>query len=147
MNFSFGSGHTGRQTGILFNSGMDDFSTPGLKNYFGLPSSKPNYIKPGKRAMSSMTPTIVTDTDGDVKLIIGSAGGSKIISSVAWVIARVLWFGDDIKQAIDAPRFHHQLVPNIIEYEYGILKVNKILKLLPLIKGKNISFLFSFTKI
>lgn len=73
--------------------------------------------------MSSMSPTIITDTKGNVKLVIGSAGGTKITTAVAMVIMRVLWFDQDIKQAIDAPRIHHQLVPNEIEYEFGNLQV------------------------
>lgn len=75
----------GNRTGIIFNSGMDDFSSPGLKNYFGLPGSPPNYIRPRKRALSSMSPTIVVGSDGNVKLVIGAAGGTKITTAVAMV--------------------------------------------------------------
>lgn len=121
---SFGCGVAGKRTGIIFNNGLDDFSYPNVRqNFFGLPSSKPNFLQPGKRAMSSMSPTIITDTRGNVKLVIGSAGGTKITTAVAMVIMRVLWFDQDIKQAIDAPRIHHQLVPNEIEYEFGNLQV------------------------
>lgn len=109
----------GRRTGIIPNSGMDDFSNPGLKNYFGLPGSPNNYIQPRKRALNSMTPTIIVNGEGEVKLVIGAAGGTKIITGVAMAIIRTMLFGQNIKEAIDAPRFHHQLVPMEIEYEYG----------------------------
>ncbi|XP_058831981.1 glutathione hydrolase 1 proenzyme-like isoform X2 [Topomyia yanbarensis] len=83
VNFYFGAALTGKRTGIIVNSGMDDFSSPGLKNYFGLPGSERNYIKPQKRALSSMSPTIVVGRDGKVKLVVGAAGGTKITTAVA----------------------------------------------------------------
>lgn len=142
MISSFGSGLAGSRTGIIFNSAMDDFSYPQQSNYFNLPPSPLNYIQPLKQAVTSMTPIIITDNFGRVKIVIGAAGGAKIISSVVQVICchlvcvfffskwnllikfmkalvRVLWLGEDIKQAIDAPRIHHQLLPMILEYEYG----------------------------
>lgn len=64
---------------------MDDFSTPGVVNAYGVPASPANYIEPGKRPLSSMCPTIVIDKNGDVKLVIGSAGGTRITSAVAYV--------------------------------------------------------------
>ncbi|XP_055915483.1 scoloptoxin SSD14-like isoform X2 [Eupeodes corollae] len=128
VNHYFGAGFTGKRTGIIFNSGMDDFSIPGLSNQFDLPPSVSNFIEPQKRAMSSMSPMILTNSTGHVKLVIGSAGGSKIITSVAQIIARVVWFGEDIKTAIDAPRIHHQLVPNVLAYENESLE--SLMKLL-----------------
>ncbi|KAJ6642576.1 Glutathione hydrolase 1 proenzyme, partial [Pseudolycoriella hygida] len=112
----FGSGRAGTRTGILFNSAMDDFSYPQQSNYFNLPPSPMNYVKPLKQSVTSMTPIIVTNNFGKVKIVIGAAGGAKIISSA---LVRVLWLGEDIKQAVDAPRLHHQLLPMILEYEYG----------------------------
>lgn len=109
----------GKRTGIILNSGMDDFSSPGLKNYFGLPGSPNNYIEPQKRALNSMTPTIIVGDNGQVKLVLGAAGGTKIITGVAMAIIRTLWLGQDVKEAVDAPRIHHQLVPMEVEYEYG----------------------------
>nr|XP_029712294.1 glutathione hydrolase 1 proenzyme-like [Aedes albopictus] len=85
INFYFGAALSGKRTGIIVNSGMDDFSSPGLQNYFGLPGSKRNYIQPQKRALSSMSPTIVVGSDGNVKLIVGAAGGTKITTAVAMV--------------------------------------------------------------
>uniref|UniRef100_A0AAG5DAN6 Gamma-glutamyltransferase n=1 Tax=Anopheles atroparvus TaxID=41427 RepID=A0AAG5DAN6_ANOAO len=123
VNFYFGAGLVGSRTGIMVNSGMDDFSSPGLLNYFGLPGSKANFIQPHKRALSSMSPTIVTDAEHNVKLIVGAAGGTKITTAVALTLVRALWFGYDIKQAIDAPRLHHQLVPMAVQYEYGNLDI------------------------
>lgn len=123
VNTYFGAGFVGPRTGIIFNSGMDDFSKPGESNFFGLPPAPSNYIGPQKRAQSSMAPTIVTDEHGNVTVVVGAAGGSKIISVVSQILMRILWFGQDIKQAIDAPRIYHQLVPNVLEYEYGILEV------------------------
>lgn len=87
--YSFGIGKTGKRTGILFNSGLNDFSVPNLTNYFGLRGSRSNYIVPGKRAVSSMSPSILTDVDGDVQMVIGAAGGTKIITSVALVCSSI----------------------------------------------------------
>lgn len=112
---------TGNRTGIIVNSGMDDFSSPGLLNYFGLPGSERNYIQPQKRALSSMAPTIVVGKDGNVKLVVGAAGGTKITTAVAMIIIKMLWFNNDIKEAVDTPRIHHQLIPMALQYEFGNL--------------------------
>lgn len=72
-------------TGIILNNEMDDFSTPGVVNYYGIPSSPANFIEPGKRPMSSMCPTIITDKNGDFFLGVGAAGGSKITLASAYV--------------------------------------------------------------
>lgn len=123
MCFSFGSGKIGARTGILFNNAMSDFTIEGLQNYFDLPNiPHKNRIKPGASPMSSMSPIIVTDQHSVVRLVAGAAGGTKIISVLVQILVRILWLEQNIKQAIDAPRFHHQLEPNILEYEYGILQ-------------------------
>ena len=82
---SFGAKYAGEKTGIIYNNEMDDFSTPGTVNYFGVPASEPNYIKPGKRPMSSMTPIIVLDPNDNARLVLGASGGTKIITAVAQV--------------------------------------------------------------
>lgn len=74
-----------RSTGIILNDQMDDFSTPGKVNVYGIPASPANYIKPGKRPMSSTCPSIVLDKHGHVKMLVGGAGGSRITTSVAQV--------------------------------------------------------------
>nr|CAH7730602.1 unnamed protein product [Callosobruchus chinensis] len=122
VNIYFGAGLTSRQTGIVLNCQMDDFSFPYFKNYFGLPGSPNNRMQPGKRPLSSMSPSIVTDKNGDVKLVVGASGGSRIISAVAQTIIRTLWFGDNLKEAIDAPRLHHQVFPMTVNYEFGVLQ-------------------------
>ena len=84
-SISLGAKYAGSETGVVFNNEMDDFSTPGQDNYFGFPASEYNYIQPFKHPMSSMTPIIVTDKNDDVVLVLGSSGGSKIISAVSQV--------------------------------------------------------------
>lgn len=106
-------------TGIIFNDEMDDFSSPDRTNGFDLPPSPANFIRPKKRPMSSMSPTIVVDESGNVRLVIGAAGGAKITSAVAIAMALNLWSGYNVKQAIDTLRIHHQLLPMIIQNEKG----------------------------
>ncbi|XP_037805054.1 scoloptoxin SSD14-like isoform X3 [Penaeus monodon] len=121
VNLYFGAGIRSVQTGIVLNDEMDDFSAPNITNYFGIPPSPANFIRPGKRPLSSMCPAVFVDSKGDVRLIIGAAGGTKISSGVAWASLRNLWLGDNIKEAVDARRIHHQLFPMTFSYEQGIL--------------------------
>ncbi|PSN54339.1 Gamma-glutamyltranspeptidase 1 [Blattella germanica] len=121
FEMAFGAGLTSRNTGIILNSGMDDFSIPGIDSYFGIPYAPQNAIAPGKRALSSMCPSIIVDKSGDVRLVIGASGGTKITTAVAYVIMRHFWFNETIKQAVDAGRIHHQVIPMEVSYEYGIL--------------------------
>ena len=97
---------------------MDDFSSkPGVPNKYGLVGNAANAIEPGKRMLSSMTPTIVEDKDGDLLLVLGSPGGSTIITTVAQIIINVLDYEMGIEDAVESPRFHHQWLPDIIQLE------------------------------
>jgi gamma-glutamyltranspeptidase/glutathione hydrolase len=112
---------TVRGAGILLNNEMDDFtSKPGAPNAYGLLQSEANSIAPRKRPLSAMTPTIVLK-DGKAYFAIGSPGGPTIINSVLQVIINIIDFKMNLQQAIDAPRFHHQWMPDEIRWEpFGI---------------------------
>uniref|UniRef100_A0A131Z1T5 Gamma-glutamyltranspeptidase / glutathione hydrolase / leukotriene-C4 hydrolase n=1 Tax=Rhipicephalus appendiculatus TaxID=34631 RepID=A0A131Z1T5_RHIAP len=105
-------------SGVLLNNEMDDFSTPGKANMYSVEASQANYIAPGKRPMSSMAPLILLNDKGEVVLAIGGTGGSKITSGVAMVTMRTLWQAYNIKEAIDQPRIHHQLIPDNLMAEW-----------------------------
>jgi gamma-glutamyltranspeptidase/glutathione hydrolase len=112
LNTDFGSGVVVTGAGFLLNNEMDDFSAkPGTPNFYGVVGADANAIEPGKRMLSSMTPTIVLDGDGGVELVAGSPGGSTIITSVFQTIVNVYDFGMTPQQAVNADRFHHQLLP------------------------------------
>lgn len=123
INSSYGSKIVVEGAGFLLNNEMDDFSSkPGEPNQFGLVGSEANKIEPGKRMLSSMTPTIITRENKPV-LILGSPGGSTIPTALLQVILNYLDFGMDIQEAVNAPRFHHQWLPDQIDYEpYGLSK-------------------------
>lgn len=113
--------------GIVFNNQMDDFSIPGEKNFFGFEPSRVNYIEPGKRPLSSMSPIVVYDKKTrDVKASIGAAGGSKICSAVAQVLLHALNFNRTIKEAIDFPRIHNQFTPYDTLYEKEFPQVSNL---------------------
>lgn len=88
INNVFGARLRSARTGIILNDEMDDFSTPGKSNSYGVPASPANFIEPGKRPLSSMCPIVIVDEHGDVRMLIGGAGGIKITSSVAFVSTR-----------------------------------------------------------
>lgn len=123
INSSYGNKIVVEGAGFLMNNHMDDFTAKvGVKNQFGLVGSKANAIEPEKRMLSSMSPTILLKNDKPF-LIVGSPGGSKIITSVLQVILNVVNFEMDIQEAVNMPRFHHQWLPDEIKYEkYAINK-------------------------
>ena len=109
--------------GFLLNNEMDDFAAkPGAPNQFGLVQGEANAVAPGKRMLSAMTPTIVLDPAGRVRLVTGSPGGSTIITTVAQMISNVVDFGMDLPEATAAPRLHHQHLPDVLRYERGGLR-------------------------
>ncbi len=111
LNTDFGSGVVVAGAGFLLNNEMDDFSIkPGTPNFYGVVGSTANEVQAGKRMLSSMSPTILLE-DGNVSLVLGSPGGSTIISSVFQTIVNIVNFGLTPAQAVAAPRFHHQLLP------------------------------------
>jgi len=121
INTSFGSGVVVEELGIILNNEMDDFvAAPGVPNAFGLVGGSANAVAAGKRPLSSMTPTIVRDSKGDVVMTIGASGGSMIISSVLQVFLNVVEFGMDPQAAVSAARFHHQWQPDHIFLEAAI---------------------------
>ena len=117
INDWFGSRVTADGLGFLMNDEMDDFSSkPGVPNGDGLIQGEANAIGPGKRPLSSMTPTIVVH-DGKTVLVLGSPGSSKIITTVANVLMGVVDYGMNIQEAVNAPRFHNQWLPDVLNVE------------------------------
>jgi gamma-glutamyltranspeptidase/glutathione hydrolase len=116
LNLGFGSGVVVEGAGFLLNDEMDDFSVkPGVPNAFGVVGSEANEIQPGKRMLSSMTPTILLK-DGEVVMVVGTPGGSTIFTSVFQTILNIVDFGMTPHDATDAARFHHQLLPPDLIY-------------------------------
>ena len=119
LNFSYGVGLVADGTGVLLNNELDDFTAaPGASNAFGLVGFEANLPGPGKRPLSSMSPTIVLK-DGKPVLVTGSPGGSRIISTVLQVIVNVLDYHMDVASAVAAPRLHHQWLPDEVRIEHG----------------------------
>ncbi len=119
LNDSFGSRVTAEGLGFLLNDEMDDFaSKQGVPNMFGLIQGPANAIGPGKRPLSAMAPTMVLK-DGKLFLVLGSPGGPRIITTVANILMGVVDYGMNIQEAVNAPRFHHQWLPDVISVEKG----------------------------
>ena len=121
INFLFGTGMIAGDTGFFLNDEMDDFtSKPGVPNAFGLVQGKINQIEPGKRPLSSMSPSIVLK-NGKLFMVTGSPGGSTIISTTLESMINVIDFGMNMQQAVDAPRVHQQWLPDLVMVEPGYL--------------------------
>jgi gamma-glutamyltranspeptidase / glutathione hydrolase len=119
LNFSYGVGLVADGTGVLLNNELDDFTAaPGASNAYGLVGFEANLPGPGKRPLSSMSPTIVLKDNKPV-LVTGSPGGSRIISTVLQVIVNVLDYGMNVAAAVAAPRLHHQWLPDEVRIEHG----------------------------
>ena len=155
LNDAFGSSIVVDSAGFLLNNEMDDFSEkPGVPNIYGLVGGKANSVQPGKRMLSSMTPSIV-EKDGRLLLVLGSPGGSTIPTTVFQVIVNVLDFGMSIGQAVDAGRFHHQWLPDLISYEKNgidsltikkLSEMGHVLKVRPAIGSINAIMILEGTK-
>jgi gamma-glutamyltranspeptidase/glutathione hydrolase len=119
LNGTFGSKIFVKGAGFLLNNEMDDFSSkPGVPNMYGLLGGKANSIQPNKRMLSAMTPTII-EKDGKLLMVVGTPGGSTIITSVFQTILNVLDFNQDMQQAVSSKRFHHQWMPDNTVFEQG----------------------------
>lgn len=117
LNDWFGAKVTASGTGVLLNNEMDDFTAKvGAPNLYGLIQGEANAIAPGKRPLSSMSPTIVT-RDGKPVMVLGTPGGSRIITAVLLTLLNVIDYGMNIQEAVDAPRFHHQWMPDVTYVE------------------------------
>jgi gamma-glutamyltranspeptidase/glutathione hydrolase len=117
LNGGYGSKLYSEELGFFLNNEMDDFSAkPGIPNMFGLIGAEANSIAPEKRMLSSMTPTIV-EKDGKLWLVVGTPGGSTIITAVAQTILNAYEFNLSMQEAVNAPRFHHQWLPDMVIFE------------------------------
>ncbi|MEN2401280.1 gamma-glutamyltransferase [Flavobacterium sp. MC2016-06] len=133
LNDGYGSKYYCDELGFFLNNEMDDFSSkPGTPNMFGLVGNEANSIAPQKRMLSSMTPTIV-EKDGKLFMVVGTPGGSTIITSVLQTILNVYEYNLSMQEAVNAPRFHHQWLPDLINFEKDSFDPKTIEKL----KAKN----------
>jgi gamma-glutamyltranspeptidase/glutathione hydrolase len=121
LNDWFGAKVTAAKTGVLLNNEMDDFTAKiGVPNIYGLVQGQANVIAPGKRPLSSMSPTIITK-DGKPVMVVGTPGGSRIITAVTHTIMNVIDYGMNVQEAVDAPRFHQQWLPDLTNMDtFGI---------------------------
>ena len=139
LNGWYGNGRTVENAGFLLNNEMDDFSVkPGYPNSYGLVSNVANAIAPNKRMLSSMTPTIVETNENNLFLVLGSPGGSTIITTVAQIISNVIDFDMSLEEAVESKRFHHQCLPDKIQLEMFSLPADVINKLTDM--GHNYSY-------
>jgi gamma-glutamyltranspeptidase/glutathione hydrolase len=129
LNGAYGAKVVVGGAGFLLNNQMDDFSAkPGVPNLYGLVGNEANAIAPNKRMLSSMTPTIV-EQNGKLRMVLGTPGGSTIITSVLQVLLNVEEFGMTMQEAVDAPRFHNQWLPDLVFIEKDALDASTIQQL------------------
>ncbi|KPM45209.1 Gamma-glutamyltranspeptidase 1 [Neonectria ditissima] len=119
INLLFGSRVMVPETGVIMNNEMNDFSIPGSSNAFGYVPSPANYVRPGKRPLSSISPVIVETPKGLLNLVIGAAGGSRIITATIQNIHHVLDYGLSVAEALAQPRLHDQLSPDLVSFEWA----------------------------
>lgn len=125
LNYWFGTGKIAGNTGFFLNDEMDDFtSKPGVPNSYGLVQGKKNAIEPGKRPLSSMSPTIALNRKGKLFMVTGSPGGSRIITITLETLLNVIDHGMSIQAAVDAPRIHMQWLPDVVYLEPGALSAD-----------------------
>ena len=130
LNGGFGSHVVVEGAGFFLNNEMDDFtSAPGQPNMFGLVQGEANAVEPGKRMLSSMTPTIIEDPDGRLMLVVGSPGGPRIITAVFETVLNVIDHGMDVQEAVAAPRVHHQWLPDVLYAERQSLAADVVVAL------------------
>ena len=121
INGGYGSKVVVEGAGFLLNNEMDDFSVkPGYPNMFGLVGGEANSIEPNKRMLSSMTPTII-EKDDNLFMVVGTPGGSTIITSVYQTILNVIDYGMGMQEAVDSKKFHHQWLPDVLAVEENTL--------------------------
>jgi gamma-glutamyltranspeptidase/glutathione hydrolase len=126
LNGLFGAGVMAAGTGYLLNDEMDDFtSKPGVPNLFGLVQGTANAIAPGKRPLSSMAPTLVLK-DGRVSMVVGSPGGSRIITITLQVLLNLIDYGMEPQEAVNATRLHHQWLPDVVFFEPFALSADTV---------------------
>jgi len=119
INLLFGAQLIVPSTGVILNDEMNDFSIPGVRNEFGFAPSPANYIEPGKRPFSSITPVIVEHANGSLYFVVGAAGGSRIITATVLQLWNVLDRNMTAREALEQRRWHDQLIPNIASFEIG----------------------------
>lgn len=117
INFKLGAFWRSESTGIILNNEMDDFSTPGFVNIYGIPASPANFIQPGKNPLSSMSPSMLIDQNGNPTLVIGGAGGSRIPTGIIFSVVKHIFMNESLEDAIKSRRLHHQLAPMDLLYE------------------------------
>ncbi|XP_070571963.1 glutathione hydrolase 1 proenzyme-like [Ptychodera flava] len=117
INNSFGAKFRSLRTGLIINNQMDSFSSPGVVNSDGIRPSEANFISPGKRPMSSMSPTLILDKNGNVVMVIGASGSSRMVTSISLVTMETLVMNNGLQDAVKKPRIHHKWLPNYVEFE------------------------------